>query len=167
MPPELRCVNLHPSRRFDTGWLERMARAALPLCLAAAGGGDKVLAGLDEVEINLVDDEAIRRVHRDFMGLDGATDVITFHHGEVVISLDTAARQAVEHSCPFDREVFLYVVHGLLHLNGHTDHDDAGRAAMDALQLRIVGEVWSARNAERTRDQGAATRGRKKASRND
>ncbi len=71
-----------------------MACAALPLCLAAAGSGDKVLAGLDEVEINLVDDEVISRVHRDFMGLDGATDVITFHHGEVVISLDTAARQA-------------------------------------------------------------------------
>jgi len=148
MRPELWCVNLHPSRPLDTGGLERLARAALPLCLAAAGSGDKVLAALDEVEINLVDDEVISRVHRDFMGRDGATDVITFQHGEIVISLDTAARQAADNSCPFDREVFLYVVHGLLHLNGHTDHDDAGRAAMDSIQQRIVGEVWGGRRVE-------------------
>ena len=141
MRPELIVANLHPSRSFDEEWLENLARAALPACLAAAGPGEAPLAALDEVEINLVDDPTIDRVHRDFMGIEGATDVITFHHGEIVLSLDTAARQAAEHGATFEREVLLYAVHGLLHLNGHNDTDEESRAVMGKEQERIVGEV--------------------------
>ena len=141
MPVELTVSNLHPSRSLDAGWLENLARAALPACLAARGPGDAPLADLDEIEINLVDDPTIDRVHRDFMGIEGATDVITFHHGEIVLSLDTADRQAAEHGSTFEREVLLYAIHGLLHLNGHTDTDAESRAVMAKEQERIAGEV--------------------------
>ena len=141
MRPELTCSNLHPARAFDMAWLESMAKAALPACREASGPGEAPLPDLEEVEINLVDDAVIDQVHRDFMGVEGATDVITFHHGEIVISLDTAERQAAEHGSSLPREVLLYTVHGLLHLNGHIDTDEAGRAAMEAAQRRIVDAV--------------------------
>ena len=144
MRPELTVSNQHPSRAFDEEWLEKLARAALPACLAARGPGEAPLADLDEVEITLVDDPTIDRVHRDFMGVEGATDVITFQHGEIVLSLDTAARQAAEHGSTFEREVLLYAVHGLLHLNGHIDGDEESRAVMAREQERIVGEAVEA-----------------------
>ena len=141
MRPELTVSNLHSSRPFDEEWLAKLARAALPACLAARGPGEAPLPDLDEVEINLVDDPTIDRVHRDFMGVEGATDVITFQHGEIVLSLDTAARQAAEHGSTFEHEVLLYTVHGLLHLNGHIDSDEECRAVMAREQERIVREA--------------------------
>ena len=60
------------------------------------------------------------------MSVDGPTDVITFRHGEIVISVETAERQAKEYSTSFDRELRLYFVHGLLHLVGLEDKTDQG-----------------------------------------
>ena len=50
------------------------------------------------------------------------------------MDLDTAAERAPEFGVPFEREALRYVVHGVLHLAGHDDATDAGRAAMRALE---------------------------------
>ncbi len=78
------------------------------------------------------------RLHRDFGGVPGPTDVITFQHGEIVISAETASRQARANRQPLPREIFRYIVHGLLHLNGHRDDTAAARRKMWAAQERIV-----------------------------
>lgn len=144
----------HPTAIVDQDRLERLSEAALALVLAspapesAAPGGcgeapaEKVLPSLDEVEVSLVDDATIADIHGQFLDDPTPTDVITFHHGEILISLDTAARQAADHGESFEREVFRYVVHGLLHLLGHTDTIPAARTAMHAVQEEIVGKVW-------------------------
>jgi probable rRNA maturation factor len=95
------------------------------------------LRALDEVEVAVVSDAVIARVHRDFMDIPGVTDVITFDHGEIVVSAQTAARCAVEHGHSVDAELALYIVHGLLHLNGYDDMTPEARKVMHAVQNRI------------------------------
>lgn len=117
---------------------QSVAERALPLCLDAATDAGAPLLRLEEIEVSLVSDDAIARVHADFMDDPTPTDVITFHHGEIVISLDTAAAQAAEHRTSYEDEVALYIVHGLLHLGGWTDTEPAPREEMHAKQADIL-----------------------------
>ena len=90
----------------------------------------------------MVSDRVIAEVHRRFLNVAGATDVITFAHGEIVVSADTAAREAAEQGEEVGREVLRYVVHGLLHLNGHEDAATEEAAAMWAAQEAVVDKLW-------------------------
>ena len=97
-----------------------------------------VLAAIDlgdhELSVSLVGDDEMRRLNRDYRGKDRATDVLSFslregEHGgvtralgDVVISLDTAARQARELRATLESEVDRLLVHGILHLAGY-DHE--------------------------------------------
>ena len=67
---------------------------------------------LDEVEVSFVDDETIADLHLQYMQIPGPTDVITFAHGEIHISVETAKAQASEYANDFERELMLYIVHG-------------------------------------------------------
>jgi probable rRNA maturation factor len=106
-------------------------------------GEEYVLRELTTVEVAMVDDETSARVHEDFMGIEGSTDVITFHHGEIVIGVEVAKRQAEEYGEPFGREILRYFIHGLLHLAGHEDGTDEDREVMEAAQEEIVGRLWA------------------------
>lgn len=86
----------------------------------------------------IVSDRRMAKVHREFMGIPGPTDVITFHHGEIVISADTAQGFASEYGQTVDREVARYLIHGLLHLAGYDDHTTKERARMHRLQERVL-----------------------------
>ena len=103
---------------------------------------DAPLAALECVEVALVDDETSGRVHEQFMGIEGATDVITFEHGEIVIGVEVARRQAVEYGEPELRELLRYLIHGLLHLAGHEDEAAADRKVMEEAQERLVATLW-------------------------
>ena len=72
------------------------------------------------------------------MGITGPTDVITFQHGEILMSVETARRQARAHRTSFAHELRLYLVHGLLHLHGFDDDAPAARRRMGAIQEKIV-----------------------------
>ena len=123
--------------------LEDIAPRAAELALDRAASGDSPLHHLATLEVALVDDDTSDRVHREFMDVEGATDVITFHHGEIVIGAGVAQRQAAEYGEPLARELLRYLVHGMLHLAGHEDQDAAERAAMESAQEEIVGQLWS------------------------
>lgn len=118
--------------------LEQIGRLALPACLAAALPSENVLADLSEIEVTLMTDPEIATIHGEFLDDPTPTDVITFHHGEILISLDTAARQSLCHGLSFPDETALYLIHGLLHLAGWDDHDPAAAAAMATLQQTIL-----------------------------
>ena len=128
---------------FDLSALRRLGAAAMPMCLAAAVPGS-CLGSLEEVEVAVVDDRAIARLHAEYLDDPSVTDVITFDHGEIVISRDTAEREAAERGLPPLRELLLYIVHGLLHLGGHDDLEPGAREQMTALQERIVDRSWTA-----------------------
>src|SRR5687767_7038130 len=85
-------------------WLRQVARAALEECLHHSDDGLFALKQAPVVEVAIVSDDVISRVHEEFMGIPGATDVITFDHGEIVISAETAQVYAKEHKHGVDEE---------------------------------------------------------------
>ncbi len=139
--PKLRIYNRQKAHRIPLPWLRAVGKAALPGCLDALKSAEAPLPSLPEIEITLVNDEDIARVHGDFLDDPTPTDVITFHHGEILISADTALRQGTENGQPLDHEVALYLVHGLMHLAGWEDHDEAEAAEMARRQEAILKEA--------------------------
>jgi probable rRNA maturation factor len=100
--------------------------------------------------VAFVRDPVMRRLNRDYRGKDAPTDVLSFgageaaaspppgepcHLGDVVISTDTALRQAGEGGRSLEREVSELVIHGVLHLCGYDHETDDGQ--MDRLELRL------------------------------
>ncbi len=95
----------------------------------------------------------MRELNRDYRGISKPTDVLSFSPregegpdrglplGDVVISVETAARQAEELGHDFDREVERLLVHGLLHLLGHDHQTDADRKRMRARERRILSRI--------------------------
>lgn len=122
--------------------IQQCAQQALPMALESPAHGGGVLPHLDVVEVSIVDDPTIDSVHREFMNIPGATDVITFAHGEIVVSAETAVSNAAEYGQDFERELMLYVVHGLLHLSGHEDGEQGEREAMELIQDTILTRIW-------------------------
>jgi probable rRNA maturation factor len=130
-------------------WLRQVAKAALQECLHHSDDGLFALKQADVVEVAVVSDEVISRVHEDFMGIPGATDVITFDHGEIVVSAETAENYAQEHGHSIDEELALYIVHGLLHLNGYDDTTAAAKKRMFAVQDRVWKKLRAAETTAR------------------
>jgi len=105
-----------------------------------------------EVSIALVDDERIHELNKKFRRKDAPTDVLSFGMddqdvpeepailGDIVISLETAAREASE-TGGLTRHVVLLAIHGLLHLLGY-DHETCEDAEeMEAHEKEILAEV--------------------------
>ncbi len=99
------------------------------------------------ISLILVDDAGIRRINAEHLGHDYATDVITFPMsepnepeltGEIVISTETAISSSALYGVPVERELALYAVHGVLHLCGYDDQDEASRQTMEARQQEIL-----------------------------
>ena len=80
-------------------------------------------------------------IHRRFLNESGPTDVITFQHGEIFVSIETAKRQARHFGTSLDRELRLYIAHGLLHLHGYDDKTLPGAAEMKRLQEALVAKA--------------------------
>jgi len=143
--PLLEVYNNQEVESISEALLEKLSclgNVAVPLAMQNPSNGGGVLAELEEVEISIVSDEVIAQVHVDFMDIPGATDVITFSHGEIVISAETARSYGGEYGNSFERELMLYIIHGLLHLAGHEDEDVLERENMEKIQTFILEQVW-------------------------
>ena len=105
-----------------------------------------VLDSIDVLEIAFVDSSESDRVHREFMDIEGATDVITFEHGELIICPQVALEQAQEYGETLCVELLRYIVHGILHLAGHLDDQETLRIAMERDQEWLVERLWNQRN---------------------
>jgi probable rRNA maturation factor len=101
-----------------------------------------------DVTVVLTTDRAIRALNRKYRGNDRPTDVLSFDigdgldagepFGDVVISVETARRQAREYDAPLQTEIVRLLVHGTLHLCGY-DHQERREAAkMHGLTRRLV-----------------------------
>lgn len=93
-----------------------------------------------ELSITIVGDRAMRRLNRDYRGVDRPTNVLSFSMtegdfaglnpqllGDVVISVDTVDRESKEEGLAFDEKLGFLLVHGILHLAGY-DHERSGEA---------------------------------------
>ncbi len=91
-----------------------------------------------ELSVLLVNDRKIKSLNQSFRNKNSATDVLSFPQfeeeagfdsillGDVVVSLETAEKQAREHGLTFEEEVVLLMTHGLLHLLGY-DHESSAK----------------------------------------
>jgi probable rRNA maturation factor len=119
-------------------------RRVIAGCLGRVGRPDS------EVHVLITGDDRIRDLNCRYRGIDSATDVLSFPDGdllpsgmtllgEIVISLDTARRQAGELGHDEVRELSELALHGVLHLLGY-DHDN-DRGQMNALEIELREEV--------------------------
>lgn len=132
------------AHQIDLFQLECSTKSALPFILSAPGPDQSHLLPGTNVEVSLVDDATIASIHAEFMSDPTPTDVITFQHGEILISTETGFRQARDHQQPLHSEILLYVIHGLLHLHGHEDASHDGAAVMKRIQEQIRDQILNA-----------------------
>jgi probable rRNA maturation factor len=131
-------VNRQRKMEMDDERWEVFATRALKVVPAGGAGATVVF----------VSDRMMRELNRRWRGKRGTTDVLSFPAGQdeferaagatlgdVVISVERAARQATEHGLSFEREVEQLILHGLLHLCGYDHERDDGE--MNALELRL------------------------------
>ncbi|MCX5854128.1 MAG: rRNA maturation RNase YbeY [Deltaproteobacteria bacterium] len=103
-----------------------------------------------EISLLFVDDDAMRKINNDFLGRDYPTNVIAFSltegafgdinpHvlGDIVISVETALRDAQENEIHFDDELDFLVIHGLLHL---LDYNHENTTAEEAEKMNCKGQ---------------------------
>jgi probable rRNA maturation factor len=106
---------------------------------------------LGEVTVVLTGDADIRRLNGRYRKKDKATDVLSFNiedgktrgepFGDVVISVETARRQARAYGAPLVEEMQRLVVHGTLHLCGFDHHERRAAARMHGLTRRLLRDL--------------------------
>ncbi|MGK2905144.1 MAG: rRNA maturation RNase YbeY [Desulfuromonadales bacterium] len=117
-------------------------RSVARMILSVSGCPDARLSVL------IVDDVMIQEINRDFLGKDRPTNVISFAMqegegkgvqpdllGDVVISAETAARDAAEAQTSFESELYFLLLHGILHLLGY-DHERGSQAEAKRMESR-------------------------------
>ncbi|MGE4588731.1 MAG: rRNA maturation RNase YbeY [Acidaminococcaceae bacterium] len=113
----------------------------------------------EEVDITIVTDEEIHALNRDYRNVDRATDVLSFAldedggepelvggpevHllGDIIISAETATRQADEFGHGLEREIVYLAVHGLLHLLGYDHMQEDDKVVMRAKEEEALREI--------------------------
>jgi probable rRNA maturation factor len=136
--PHIRVRNLQRAISLNAAGLEKFAAKALRCCLKRHKRKETELTRLQNVFVWLISDRRMSRLHRQFLGQTGSTDVLTFQHGEIFISVETAKRHARAFGNSLMRELQLYIVHGVLHLNGFDDRTQPGARRMERMQAKIV-----------------------------
>ncbi len=138
-------------------------RAAGTAWAMAAGDAGGAAAG-PEIALVLTDDAEITRLNRRFRSIEGPTDVLSFPTGEavlagetvadaagddglpvmlgdIVIALETAAREAYREGKPLGDHLQHLVVHGLLHLLGYDHQGERQAADMESLEVEILSRL--------------------------
>ncbi len=141
-PMPVRISNRQSVLDVDAARLAALAQVVQGV-LSAEGAGKR------EVSLSLVEDAEIARMNQAWLQHEGPTDVISFLLaeegdpdpllGEVVVSAETAAREAAERGIPVFEELARYAVHGTLHLLGYDDRTPEDHAEMHKRQEELLG----------------------------
>ena len=101
------------------------------------------------------DDEAIKELNNEYRGKNEATDVLSFPMelenfvpeirmlGDIVISTDTAIRQAKEYNHSVITEIAILMIHGLLHLHGYDHIEEEDCRKMRARESELLNHICS------------------------
>ena len=136
--PKISVRNLQRKISVNVAELERFSKYAVQHSLQLPKRRRTDLRELSEIFIGLISDRRMALLHRKFLGQSGPTDVLTFQHGEIFISVDTARRHAHAFENSLLRELKLYIAHGLLHLHGFDDETPSESHKMKAAQENIL-----------------------------
>ncbi len=96
-----------------------------------------------EVSLALVNDQAIKKINKAYLGRNQATDVLAFpgssnELGEIIIDYDQIKRQAGSYHNTVGQELIFVLVHGLLHLVGYDDKTEKQRKKMERLGEEFI-----------------------------
>jgi probable rRNA maturation factor len=138
-PTRVSVRNLQRRISVNVAELERFAVNAVKRCLQLQKRKRTKLRKLNAVTVRLISDRRISKLHLQIFGDSDPTDVITFHDGEIFISVETARRNARKFCNSLTSEVKFCMVHGFLHLHGFDDHMPADRRKMKNTQEKILG----------------------------
>ncbi|MBF8278169.1 MAG: ybeY [Candidatus Brocadiaceae bacterium] len=130
MSCKLEIINLQKFHRVNKNKIKELVKGVL-----------KAEAADAEINVVLVDNKKIKEMNNAFLGHNYATDVLSFAYekeekqenkvtGEIVISVEMAARLARRQERAVDGELALYLTHGLLHLLGYNDKKKADAKKM-------------------------------------
>jgi probable rRNA maturation factor len=145
---------------WTSGWRDAVAEVE-ELCRAAAAralefGGSAGTAVAAEVSIVLSDDATIAGLNRSFRQLDGPTNVLAFPAddgasddagsdsraprllGDIIIALETAAREAADQDKTLADHLRHLVVHGMLHLLRYDHQSDEDAEVMEGLEIAVL-----------------------------
>ena len=136
--PEVTVHNLQRKISVNVAELEKFTGNAVQHSLQLQTGKQTDLRKSGEVSVWFISDRRMALLHRKFLGQSEPTDVLTFQHGEIFVSVDTARRHARAFGNPLVRELKLYIVHGLLHLHGFDDQTASKAHKMKAVQEKIL-----------------------------
>ncbi len=111
-----------------------------------------------ELSVLFCRDGFMQELNREYRGLDMPTDVLSFNDGsvygdgegrewfsagDIVVSLDTLARNAAEFSVSQDQELKRLLIHGVLHLTGMDHSDNSPDQPMLVLQEEVLGDFMA------------------------
>lgn len=121
---EIEIANLQNEVVIDEDLVEKTARFTLEV--------EEVREA--EISIAFITEDEISRLNRDYRGVDGPTDVLSFFYhdtplsGEVIFAPSYIEKQAADYGVSFERELVMLIIHGLLHLLGYDHEDDEEKA---------------------------------------
>jgi probable rRNA maturation factor len=144
LPPAIQVRNAQRTVQISKRRLQRFGNIACALVWKHKQPGAQI-ASVPAISVVIVSDRRMAALHQKFCGTSGPTDALTFQHGEIVISAETAARQARIFHSNLAAEIQLYLLHGLLHLAGFDDVSAQDRIQMHRLQkklLAIARRIW-------------------------
>jgi probable rRNA maturation factor len=130
-------------------------KAAVLHTLTAMGQTDT------ELTLRITSDEEIQELNREYRGVDKPTDVLSFNQdvvdpetghlylGDIIISLETARRQALEQGHSLSKECLLLAIHGTLHLLGYDHAEPNEKEEMWRIQDRLLAELDDKNEQER------------------
>lgn len=104
-----------------------------------------------EISLTITSDDEIAVLNQTYLHHEGPTDVITFPlsrqdesplEGEIVASAETALREAARRKLEPERELCLYVIHGVLHLCGHDDLTPSARRRMRSRERHYLEQLF-------------------------
>ena len=137
LPPPIEVRNVQRTIRVSRRRLQSFANIACALVWKHKQP-EAEIASVSLISVLIATDRRMAALHKEFCGLVGPTDVLTFQHGEIVISAETAARQARIYHSNLTAEIQLYLLHGLLHLAGFDDVTAQQQKRMQQLQNKLL-----------------------------
>ncbi|MDP3804322.1 MAG: rRNA maturation RNase YbeY [Candidatus Omnitrophota bacterium] len=141
-------INQHKSYSLNERLVKKIAAHILKFC--------KTRRPI-ELELIFLDDRSIKILNKKYKGRDRATDVLAFNIdrrdfgrdanlAEAYISIDRAAENAEIYGTRLEEELFLYVIHAILHIAGYDDGSAAARGKMLEKQYEILSYLWKKEN---------------------
>ncbi len=141
MSCKLEIINLQKFHRVNKNKIKELVKVVL-----------KAEAADAEINVVLVDNKKIKEMNNAFLGHNYATDVLSFAYekeekqkngvaGEIVISVEMAARIARRQERAVNGELALYLTHGLLHLLGYNDKKKADAKKMHQRERALLASL--------------------------